>query len=91
MSLSDVRSHQVVRQVNFVGVYVLGALALPAWHVLPVFLDLKIAADPALPGLTHETLPIATTVTLDIFQQPFALRLNPPFFFSSFFLGFKEP
>jgi len=52
---------QVQRDV--IGAFLLGPIALPAWHVLPVFLDLKIAADPALPGLTQDTLPIATTVT----------------------------
>ena len=41
----------------------IGGLALPVWHVLPVFLDLKIAQDPSLPGLSTETLPITTTVT----------------------------
>jgi hypothetical protein len=51
---------QVQRDV--IGAWLTG-IALPAWHVLPVFLDLKIAADPALPGLTQDTLPIATTVT----------------------------
>ena len=30
---------------------------------MPVFLDLKIAQDPTLPGLSTETLPITTTVT----------------------------
>jgi len=39
----------------------IGALALPVWHVMPVFLDLKIAQDPSLPGLSTETLPITTT------------------------------
>lgn len=34
---------------------------LAPWHVLPVFLDLKIAADPNLPGLTEKNLPITTT------------------------------
>ena len=34
---------------------------LAPWHVLPVFLDLKIAEDPSLPGLTEENLPITTT------------------------------
>lgn len=28
---------------------------------MPAFLDLKLAADPALPGLTEEVLPITTT------------------------------
>ena len=32
-----------------------------AWHILPVFLDLKIAQDPSLPMLTDSTLPIAKT------------------------------
>jgi len=41
----------------------IGGLALPVWHVMPVFLDLKIAQDPSLPGLSTETLPITTTVT----------------------------
>ena len=50
-------------QWDVIGAFITGAVALPAWHVLPVFLDLKIAADPALPGLTQDTLPIATTVT----------------------------
>ncbi|CAL1163592.1 unnamed protein product [Cladocopium goreaui] len=48
-------------QRDVIGAFLLGPIALPAWHVLPVFLDLKIAADPALPGLTQDTLPIATT------------------------------
>eukprot|EP00435_Cladocopium_sp_Y103_P050269 s2757_g15.t1 len=48
-------------QWDIVGACIIGACALPAWHVLPIFLDLKIAADPGLPGLTQDTLPIATT------------------------------
>ena len=32
-----------------------------AWILLPIFIDHKIAADPALPGLTEETLTITTT------------------------------
>lgn len=51
---------QAVR--SFVGVGILiGGVALPTWHIMPFFLNLKIAADPALPQLTTETLPIATT------------------------------
>lgn len=42
------------------GMCLLGA-AMPAWHVLPVLLDLKIAADETLPELTAETLPFTTT------------------------------
>eukprot|EP00438_Fugacium_kawagutii_P004071 Skav216996 [mRNA] locus=scaffold4057:108244:110877:- [translate_table: standard] len=38
----------------------LGSFLAP-WHVMPVFLDLKLAADPALPGLTQEVLPITST------------------------------
>ena len=37
------------------------SLALPACHVLPLFLDFKIATDPRLPGLSENTLPITTT------------------------------
>ena len=44
---------------DVVGAYIIGALALPAWHVLPVFLDLKLALDPALPGLTDFSLAIS--------------------------------
>ena len=42
------------------GMCLLGA-AMPAWHVLPVLMDLKIAADETLPELTGETLPFTTT------------------------------
>ena len=52
-------SQSVPRDV--LGAYIIGALALPAWHVLPVFLDLKLAADPALVGLTEASLPISST------------------------------
>ena len=45
---------------KMLGLCLLGA-TLPAWGVLPVLLDLKIAADAALPGLTAESLPITTT------------------------------
>ena len=49
-----------MRVLGGVGVF-MASIALPGWHVLPVFLDLKLANDPALPGLTAETLPITTT------------------------------
>ena len=50
-------------QGDIISTVILACCAVPAWHVLPIFIDLKIAADPALPGLTQDTLPIATTVT----------------------------
>ena len=50
-------------QWDVVGAWIIGAVVLPTLHVLPVFLDLKIAADPALPALTQDTLPMAETVT----------------------------
>ena len=53
---------QEVRDLLGIGTCI-GGLALPVWHVMPVFLDLKIAQDPSLPGLSTETLPITTTVT----------------------------
>ena len=49
-----------VRDVLGIGTCIC-ALALPVWHVMPLFLDLKIAQDPSLPGLSTETLPITTT------------------------------
>lgn len=51
---------KIFRDLGGVGVF-MASIALPGWHVLPVFLDLKLANDPALPGLTAETLPITTT------------------------------
>ena len=42
------------------GTWLLG-MTLPAWHVLPLLLDIKIAADDLLPGLTESVLPITTT------------------------------
>ena len=51
---------KIMRVLGGVGVF-MASIALPGWHVLPVFLDLKLANDPALPGLTAETLPITTT------------------------------
>ena len=44
-----------------------GSLALPAWVILPIFIDNKIAQDPSLPGLTEETLTITTTDTWTFF------------------------
>ena len=49
-----------LRELVGLGIFA-AAVGLPGWHVLPVFLNMKMAADPALPGLTEETLPIATT------------------------------
>ena len=51
---------KILRDLGGVGVFI-ASIALPGWHVFPVFLDLKLANDPALPGLTAETLPITTT------------------------------
>ena len=48
------------RELVGLGIFA-AAVGLPGWHVLPMFLNMKMAADPALPGLTEETLPIATT------------------------------
>ena len=42
------------------GAWLLG-MTLPAWHVLPLLLDIKIAADDLLPRLTEAALPITTT------------------------------
>eukprot|EP00438_Fugacium_kawagutii_P010198 Skav234230 [mRNA] locus=scaffold1464:302418:303887:+ [translate_table: standard] len=51
-----------VKQIQFfIGNGIFLGSFLATWHVLPVFLDLKIAADEALPGLTAEVLPITTT------------------------------
>mmetsp|Transcript_64042 Transcript_64042/g.164798 ORF Transcript_64042/g.164798 Transcript_64042/m.164798 type:complete len:541 (+) Transcript_64042:59-1681(+) len=44
-----------------VGVGMLLYSVFGAFHLLPVFLDVKLAADPTLPGLTKESLPIAST------------------------------
>eukprot|EP00435_Cladocopium_sp_Y103_P047516 s2757_g14.t1 len=57
-------------QWDVIGAFLIGSVALPAWHVLPVFLDLKIAADPGLPGLTQDTLPISTTVAVLMARCP---------------------
>eukprot|EP00438_Fugacium_kawagutii_P034726 Skav230810 [mRNA] locus=scaffold851:162374:163768:+ [translate_table: standard] len=46
---------------DIVGCFIIGAGALPPLQALPVFIDMKIAADPQLPGLTDSTLPIAST------------------------------
>lgn len=45
----------------FVGVGLCIHSLSAAWILLPIFIDHKIAADPALPGLTEETLTITTT------------------------------
>ncbi|CAK9066879.1 unnamed protein product [Durusdinium trenchii] len=47
---------------DFWGVGMLmGGATLPPLQTLPIFVDLKIANDAALPGLTEQTLPIAQT------------------------------
>lgn len=46
---------------DFLGIGVLLGSFQAAWHILPVFLDLKIAADPSLPMLTESSLPVAKT------------------------------
>ena len=46
----------------FLGVGIcIGSMALPAWILLPVFIDHKLAADPSLPGLTDANLVVTTT------------------------------
>lgn len=46
---------------TYVGVGICMGSFLAPWHILPVFLDIKIAADPTLPGLTEQTLPLTMT------------------------------
>ena len=55
----QVKKFQMLR--DFLGIGVLLGSFQAAWHILPVFLDLKIAADPSLPMLTESTLPVAKT------------------------------
>ena len=55
----QVNKFQMLR--DFLGIGVLLGSFQAAWHILPVFLDLKIAADPSLPMLTEATLPVAKT------------------------------
>jgi len=46
---------------DFLGIGVLLGSFQSAWHILPVFLDIKLSADPSLPMLTDATLPVAKT------------------------------
>lgn len=49
-----------VRAILGVGVCI-HSLSLPPLILLPVFIDNKIAADPALPGLTEQNLTVSST------------------------------
>lgn len=53
------RTLQILK--DFLGFGVLLGSFQAAWHILPVFLDIKIAADPSLPMLTETSLPVAKT------------------------------
>lgn len=57
--VKKMKKFQMLR--DFLGIGVLLGSFQAAWHILPVFLDLKIAADPSLPMLTESTLPVAKT------------------------------
>ena len=46
---------------TFIGVGLCQGAFVAPWHILPVFLDVKLAADPSLPGLTEQTLPVTMT------------------------------
>jgi len=59
LELQDFMKGNVLR--DLVGACIYTGIGMPAWHVLPVFLNLKMAADPALPGLSDANLPMATT------------------------------
>ena len=59
LELQDLMKGNVLR--DLVGACIYTGIGMPAWHVLPVFLNLKMAADPALPGLSDANLPMATT------------------------------
>jgi len=59
LELQDLMKGNVLR--DLVGACIYTGIGMPAWHVLPVFLNLKMAADPELPGLSDANLPMATT------------------------------
>ena len=46
---------------TYLGVGLCQGSFIAPWHILPVFLDIKIAADPSLPALTEQTLPVTMT------------------------------